>query len=284
MAVTGWSATTRPTPAAARRSTLLHDDDVVASVTLDVPVPMFWQHGGTALCLGCDRGFPVCDDYEVPFAWNGALHEVVVEVGRQMPPDPGLAIRVALATRIGVLLTDRHVALLVTGISASGKSTVAEMLARRFERGVHVRGDVFRRMVVAGRAEMTADPTSEAWRQLRLRYSLGAATADVYFAAGFSVVLQDLVVGEVLAEYVGMIASRPLCVVVLMPQPDVVTAREAERTKTAYRADSMTSRYSIPRCVRATPRIGLWLDTSQQTPEETVDDIAARAWNEARVA
>ncbi|MEX1006257.1 MAG: arylsulfatase [Acidimicrobiia bacterium] len=77
--------------------TLLHDDEVVASVTLDVPVPLFWQHGGTALCLGYDRGFPVCDDYEVPFAWNGVLHEVVVEVGRQMPPDPGVEMRVALA-------------------------------------------------------------------------------------------------------------------------------------------------------------------------------------------
>ena len=77
--------------------TLLHDDEVVASVSLDVAVPMFWQHGGTALSLGCDRGFPVCDDYEVPFAWNGVLHEVVVEVGRQMPPDPGVELRVALA-------------------------------------------------------------------------------------------------------------------------------------------------------------------------------------------
>jgi arylsulfatase len=78
--------------------TLLHDDEVVASVALDVPVPMFWQHGGTALCLGFDRGFPVCDDYDVPYAWNGALHEVVIEVGRQMPPDLGVAERVALAS------------------------------------------------------------------------------------------------------------------------------------------------------------------------------------------
>ncbi len=77
--------------------TLLHDDDVVASVTLDVAVPMFWQHGGTALSLGRDRGFPVCDEYEVPFVWNGVLHEVIVEVGHQMPADPGVELRVALA-------------------------------------------------------------------------------------------------------------------------------------------------------------------------------------------
>src|SRR4051794_19528143 len=51
---------------------------------------------------------------------------------------------------------------LITGISAAGKSTVAELLAQRFERGVHVKGDVFRRMVVSGREPMTADPSDEA--------------------------------------------------------------------------------------------------------------------------
>jgi arylsulfatase len=77
--------------------TLLHDGDVVASVALDVTVPLVWQIGGTALTLGYDRGLPVCDEYEVPFAWKGTVHEVVVEVGGQVPPDPGTAMRAALA-------------------------------------------------------------------------------------------------------------------------------------------------------------------------------------------
>ena len=69
--------------------TLLHDDVVVASVAIPVGVPFVWQHGGTALRLGSDNGFPVCDDYELPFAWNGVLHEVVVDIGADaMPADP----------------------------------------------------------------------------------------------------------------------------------------------------------------------------------------------------
>jgi len=32
-----------------------------------------------------------------------------------------------------------------------------------------------------------------------------------------------------------------------------------------------------------TPRLGLWLDTSSQTPAETADEILSRAWDEARV-
>ena len=35
-------------------------------------------------------------------------------------------------------------------------------------------------MVVSGRCEMSAAPSGEAWRQLRLRYRLGAVTADTY--------------------------------------------------------------------------------------------------------
>jgi ABC-type multidrug transport system ATPase subunit len=39
---------------------------------------------------------------------------------------------------------------LLTGPQAAGKTTVARLLAGRFERGVHLEGDVFRRFVVAG--------------------------------------------------------------------------------------------------------------------------------------
>ncbi|MFD0854673.1 AAA family ATPase, partial [Actinomadura adrarensis] len=51
---------------------------------------------------------------------------------------------------------------LITGIQAAGKSTVAQSLAERLSRSVHVRGDVFRRMVVGGRADMSPDPPPEA--------------------------------------------------------------------------------------------------------------------------
>jgi chloramphenicol 3-O-phosphotransferase len=182
-----------------------------------------------------------------------------------------------------VPLTGRHVVVLVTGISAAGKSTVADLLARRFDRGVHVDGDVFRQMVVAGRVEETADPSPEAFRLLRLRYSLGAATADAYFDAAFSVVVQDVVVGPLLDDYVGMIRSRPLCVVTLAPRRDVVAAREASRAKTVYSPD-LDQLAVVDDALRdRTPRMGLWLDTSEQTPEQTVDEIVARAWEEARV-
>ena len=54
---------------------------------------------------------------------------------------------------------------------ATGKSTVADLLAIRLPRSVHIHGDVFRRMVVSGRADMTPNPSPDAMAQLNLRYS-----------------------------------------------------------------------------------------------------------------
>ena len=81
--------------------------------------------------------------------------------------------------------------ILITGIQAAGKWSVAQAVAERLDRSVHLRGDVFRRMIVNGRARMgPADPPDEAVRQLRLRYRLAAQAADGYAEAGFTVVLQ----------------------------------------------------------------------------------------------
>lgn len=163
---------------------------------------------------------------------------------------------------------------LVTGVSAAGKTTVSQLLAERYERGVHVKGDVYRRMIVSGREEMTWVPSDEAIAQLQLRYRLGATTADAYATAGFDVVVQDIVMGHDLAAYVERIRTRPLHVVVLVPRPEVVVAREAARSKTAYRGD--VTPQNLDEAMRETPRLGLWLDTSDLTPEQTVDEILRR--------
>ncbi|MEX2393638.1 MAG: AAA family ATPase [Actinomycetota bacterium] len=161
-------------------------------------------------------------------------------------------------------------------MSAAGKSTTAQMLAERFERAVHVKGDVFRRMVVKGRHHKRDDSDPEADRQLDLRYELGARTANAYFDAGFTVVVQDIVMGPSVERYVSMLTGRPLHVIVLVPRPDVVERREAARPKTAYQPDGPTVA-DLDAFIRgSTPRIGLWLDTSEQKPDQTVDEILSR--------
>ena len=45
---------------------------------------------------------------------------------------------------------------LITGLMASGKSTVSDLLAKSIEKCVHLRGDVFRKMIISGRENMSA--------------------------------------------------------------------------------------------------------------------------------
>ncbi|WLW54644.1 AAA family ATPase [Streptomyces sp. YU58] len=171
----------------------------------------------------------------------------------------------------------------ITGVMAAGKSTVAQALAERLPRAAHVRGDVFRRMIVAGRAEYEPGAGVEAEDQLRLRHRLSAATADAYAEAGFTAVVQDVLLGEHLTAYVEQIRTRPLYVVVLAPRAETVAAREADRAKTGYGGGAWTVP-ALDAALRASnPRIGLWLDTSELTVTETVEKILAGR-ERARVA
>jgi hypothetical protein len=144
-------------------------------------------------------------------------------------------------------------------------------------------------MIVNGRADMgPADPGAEAVRQLRLRYRLAAQAADGYAAAGFTVVLQDIVLGRDLAAMTAAIRTRPLYLVVLAPRPDIVREREEARRRTrgkvAYKPGDQDPAALDAALRRQTPRIGLWLDTSDQTLQETADELLARVWSEGKVA
>jgi predicted kinase len=166
------------------------------------------------------------------------------------------------------------VLILVTGIMAAGKSTVAQLLAERLPRSVHLRGDVFRRMIVNGRAEMGRALSADARAQLALRQDLAIAAAGRYLDAGFDVVHQDIVLGDSLARVVRAYAGRPLHVVVLCPSAAAVAAREDARAKKGYRGIAVDD---LDRALREdTPRIGLWLDSGPLTPEQTADAILAR--------
>lgn len=171
--------------------------------------------------------------------------------------------------------------IVVTGVMAAGKSTVSQLLAERFTRAVHLRGDQFRRAVVRGRVDMTPFGDPEAERQLALRHELAAHSANRYAESGFTVVVQDLFVGRSLEPFLGQVRARPLSLVMLAPDVPTVMRREAERSKIGY--DELWSIRDFDHMMRTeTPRLGLWLDSSQQTPVETVDEIVLRL-AEARV-
>lgn len=165
---------------------------------------------------------------------------------------------------------------LITGAQASGKSTIAELLAKRFARSVHVRGGQFYRWAVRGWTHFDGADQSEARRLLELRYELSSMVADRYAAAGFTTVVQDNIYGADTVAWLDRIAARRLHLVVLRPSPDVLAHRHDERRratgKVAYR-EAFTPEDNDREVATISAALGLWLDTSDLDPHQTVDRI-----------
>jgi len=167
----------------------------------------------------------------------------------------------------------------VTGPMAAGKTTVSDLLARQFEQGVHLEGDLFLRAIKAGRVDMTPSASEEALAQLRLRYQLSTASADAYAQQGFTVVLEDVVAGPMLADYRTMIQTRPCHVVVLLPSLAATQQRAEARAATGYHHFGIEQMYTL--FAEETPPVGVWLDTTSMTPEQTVEAILRATGREA---
>lgn len=161
--------------------------------------------------------------------------------------------------------------LIVTGAMAAGKSTLAQALAERLGRAVHLRGDVFRKMIVSGRA--VPGEGEEGVAQLKMRYDLAVLAAARYANGGFNVVYQDVVLGEDLLEAVRRLKRWRPGVVVLNPPAGVLAQRDRDRAKTGY--GGPWSAEAFAQMVAQTPRLGLWIDNAEVSVEATADAILA---------
>jgi hypothetical protein len=121
--------------------------------------------------------------------------------------------------------------------------------------------------------DMAPDAGAEAMAQLHLRYALAGHTADAYAAAGFDAIVQDVIIGAELAGFVQRIQTPDRFLVVLSPSVSALEWRERGRAKEGYTHFSPGVLDEVLR--RETAQIGHWLDSSAQTPGETVDEILA---------
>jgi len=168
---------------------------------------------------------------------------------------------------------------LVTGIMASGKSTVAQLLAESLDHSVHLRGDNFRKMIVNGRANMSTSPSEEAVQQLQLRYEIGISTALRYAKTGFAVIYQDVILGEYLRYFANELRPEDY-IFVLCPDVNTIQQRETSRSKTGY--NGFTPEQLDTGLRETTERLGYWLNNSVLTPQETVTEMLANI-KEARL-
>jgi len=161
----------------------------------------------------------------------------------------------------------------ITGLMAAGKSTIAQALAERLPRSVHLRGDAFRKMIVRGREDMTAQASAEALAQLKFRHRLACDVAMAYVSAGFAVVYQDVILGAYLSEIAAWLSPLDTGIVVLNPSLDVLAERDRRRIKRAY--GPIWTPQTLNEGLATMPQLGLWLDTSKLSISQTVDRILA---------
>jgi broad-specificity NMP kinase len=178
-------------------------------------------------------------------------------------------------------------AVLVVGAPASGKTSVARSLAARFERTAFIEGDLLWKMVVAGAADMSSETNAEADRQLALRYRNGALLCESFVSEGFTAIHAENIYGSMVESHLRSLRC-PRALVVLRPRPEIIEQRERERGSDAYRAWVPPGGSLLDAIVRfdtwvgEIPPLGVWVDSTDLTVDETVDEVLDR-WPQAIV-
>jgi hypothetical protein len=128
-------------------------------------------------------------------------------------------------------------------------------------------------MIASGRVDMRPDAGAEALRQLALRYAGALSVANVFLDGGFDVVVEDVIIGPILREFLSLVPVREFHLVFLDPDTAAIEHRERDRGLKVY-GPGRWSVGGLQNLLRSeTDRIGLWLDTTAQSAEQTVEAI-----------
>jgi hypothetical protein len=147
-----------------------------------------------------------------------------------------------------------------------------------FERGAFIDADDLHWMVVSGQAWVTGPgkPISpDTADQLRLRLRNACLLARSFKEAGFTAVAVDIIMGDRWEHLRDELQGTRFYLVALAPDAETVIAREAVRGKKTILGPEW-AHYLDGELRKAMTGTGLWVDNSNQAPEDTVDEIMRR--------
>ena len=121
----------------------------------------------------------------------------------------------------------------------------------------------------------------EAASQLRLRLRNACLLGRSFVEAGFSAVVDDIVIGARLDDLLEEeLRGQRFIFVMLTPRLEVVRERERGRGTRLWEEWG----WMDEEIRTGTRRVGLWVDSSDQAPSETVDEVLRRAWTDGWVS
>lgn len=132
-------------------------------------------------------------------------------------------------------------------------------------------------MIARGGAVMGPKLDEEAIMQLHLRQDMAMDAVRRFVQAGFVTVYQDILIGHDLIRVTHGLADLAPRIVVLDPAVEILANRDAARHKTGY-GEHFPANILADALRAQTPRDGLWLDTSNMSVDEVVEEILTNSW------
>lgn len=127
--------------------------------------------------------------------------------------------------------------LIITGPPGAGKSTVAALVAERFEPSVLVQGDVFFGFVARGYIEPWLPESHE---QNRVVTEATARATSVFARGGFTTIFDGMVGPWFLPTFLRVAEVTDVHYAVLLPSVETCVARVLGRTDHGFREEAVT--------------------------------------------
>ncbi len=167
-------------------------------------------------------------------------------------------------------MSDKRFILAITGPAGSGKSTVAGKLAKQHNKCVNIDADLVKHFIVNGFLYDTTPAGITQWELLGDNIGI---LANNFFNSGYSVIINGYInepAWQKINEHIALSHK-----VLLLPNPDTATARDAGRAEEARMGDVAIKEHHAYFSNSSFFNDFTKLDTTEHTVDETVNKIVS---------
>jgi deoxyadenosine/deoxycytidine kinase len=161
----------------------------------------------------------------------------------------------------------------ITGMAGAGKSSVARLVARHFQKSLYIQVDELREKMVKGYAiPENGVFTQEVVQQFQMARSTAAYMARLYASHGVDVVIDDVCVpSDFVEQYAELFEMPEVRRVLLYPKASIVIERITQRGGPMEHIQHVPKIYDF---LDAMPKDGWFvLDSSEWTVEQTAHAV-----------